>query len=258
MPLRVFISHAATDSEVAAAIQEWIRQTFSGGIEVFVSSRSITPGDDWRARIEDALKNANIVLVICTQHSLSRPWVGFEAGAGWMNGARVVPLCYHDVDPGSLPSPFASRQAVDLGKEEDQKRLINLLAEDGHFDPQLILFKPLHLPERTSRSESQAPSNVPIPTGVTVITNKNDAMDVTLTWDYSQGTIAADNFFIFHHVGTAPLQPADPSVAVSVHSRSHTLYNLTKGKVYRFGIAAAKQSQIGSIVQPTVSPSWEI
>ncbi len=161
MSLQVFISHAVADGDIAAAIQEWIRQTFLGGISVFVSSnKSIAPGEDWRASIETALKNADIILVVCTQHSLSRPWVGFEAGAGWMKGAKVVPLCYHGVEPASLPLPFSSRQALDLGNDDDIKQLLDLLVKDAQFDPQSITQKPIPVPQRRSQ-ESDSGSKLP-------------------------------------------------------------------------------------------------
>jgi hypothetical protein len=78
--LKIFISHASADTDIAVALQSWIRATFLGGVNVFVSSdgQSISPGDDWRGKIEEALREADMALVICTESSLSRPWLGFE------------------------------------------------------------------------------------------------------------------------------------------------------------------------------------
>lgn len=148
--LKVFISHASADSDVAGALLGWIRSTFLGGVSVFVSSdaRSISPGDDWRAAIEDALKTADIALVLCTEISLERPWLGFEAGAAWMAGARVVPLCYHGISVESLPMPFSSRQGLDLGRSEDVDALLSLLIAAGGFDHNLVDRKQLALPDR--------------------------------------------------------------------------------------------------------------
>jgi hypothetical protein len=125
-----------------------------GSVKVFVSSGadSIVPGDDWRAVVEDALKNADIALVVCTGTSLGRPWLGFEAGAAWMAGARVVPVCYHDVSVDSLPMPFSSRQGLDLGNDQDVKRLLSVLIDAGEFDPSLVDQKQLVLPERRSQT----------------------------------------------------------------------------------------------------------
>jgi len=80
--LQIFISHASADADIALAVPSWIRVTFLGGVNVFVSSdgQSISPGDDWRGKIEEALRDADIALVICTASSLSRLWLGFDAG----------------------------------------------------------------------------------------------------------------------------------------------------------------------------------
>lgn len=161
-PLHVFVSHADRDRDIALALRAWIEDTFLGGVKVFVSSdgESILPGDDWRAKVEDSLSEANVVLVVSTQHSLSRPWVGFEAGAGWARGAKVVPLCYHGVTPANLPTPYSARQGLDLGNENDQRRLAQLLAVDAHFDVARISEKPLLLPERKS-AEDESGATLP-------------------------------------------------------------------------------------------------
>lgn len=160
--LRIFISHATADADIAGALQGWIRSTFVGSVSVFVSSdaRSITPGDDWRAVIEDALRSADIALVICTEASLGRPWLGFEAGAAWMAGARVVPLCYHGIRVDSLPMPFSSRQGLDLGEEENVNALLSLLITAGGFDHSLVERKQLLLPDRRVPAAEQQPLDV--------------------------------------------------------------------------------------------------
>ncbi|MGH3644333.1 MAG: toll/interleukin-1 receptor domain-containing protein [Mycobacterium sp.] len=150
MALTVFISHAAPDADVASALQRWIEEIFIGGIRVFVSGdgKSITPGADWRGVVEDSLRQAGVVLVVCTETSLSRPWVGFEAGAGWMNAAKVVPLCYHGIGVGDLPLPFSARQGLDLEDQRDQSGLLALLAREGGFEGKRIEYRPIVLPPR--------------------------------------------------------------------------------------------------------------
>jgi hypothetical protein len=160
--LKIFISHASADTDIAVALQGWIRATFLGGVNVFVSSdgQSISPGDDWRGKIEEALREADMALVICTESSLSRPWLGFEAGAAWMRGAKVVPLCYHGLRVESLPLPFSSRHALDLGRPEDMNALLALFIREGGFDASLVERKPLSLPPRRALSRSSQPPDV--------------------------------------------------------------------------------------------------
>jgi TIR domain-containing protein len=160
--LKIFISHASADTDIAVALQGWIHTTFLGGVSVFVSSdgRSISPGDDWRGRIEQALREADIALVICTEFSLARPWLGFEAGAAWMRGAKVVPLCYHGLSVEFLPLPFSSRQALDVGRPEDMNALLAFFIREGGFEASLVERKPLSLPPRRALSTNSQPPDV--------------------------------------------------------------------------------------------------
>ena len=78
----VFISHIHSEAEGAIWIKESINELLLGGIDFFVSSDrgTIVGGDRWLEKIEGALKNATIVLVLCSKTSILRPWVNFEAG----------------------------------------------------------------------------------------------------------------------------------------------------------------------------------
>jgi hypothetical protein len=100
-----------------------------------------------------------------------------------------------------------------------------------------------------------APTNAPIPKSITSIFH-DDSVEVTLSWDYTQGEIPADRFIIFQSRGKQ-LTDADSSAMVAVTSRTH-IFNFPKGRTYSFRIAAARGMVIGKIVQPTNSPDWEI
>ena len=85
--------------------------------------------------ILNALKKSDIVLVLCSEESVHRPWVNFEAGGAWMANKRVIPLCHGDMEPGDLPQPLATLQAYSLGNPQDIQRLVSLLAESAGVKP---------------------------------------------------------------------------------------------------------------------------
>jgi len=141
-------SSATYNDEAAVAI--WLKDSISklllGGVEFFVSSDrvAIVGGDRWLNKIEDALKNAQAVLVLCSARSVLRPWVNFEAGGAWITGIRVVPVCHAGMEPTSLPEPLKSLQAYNLFKARDFQDLVELLANQAglnkpDFDPDKIL-----------------------------------------------------------------------------------------------------------------------
>ena len=137
MTTSVFISHIASESEIAVWIKKEIGGLLRGAVEFFVSSdgEHIVGGDKWLEKILAALKESPTVLVLCSEESVRRPWVNFEAGGAWMAGKRVVPLCHGGMEPGKLPQPLATLQAYSLYDPEDLCRLIVLLAKTAGTEP---------------------------------------------------------------------------------------------------------------------------
>lgn len=61
---------------------------------------SIAPGDDWFSKIQDAIENADIMVVLCSADSVMRPWIQFETGAGWFSKRiKVIPICHKSMTP---------------------------------------------------------------------------------------------------------------------------------------------------------------
>ena len=112
----VFISHAHESSDLASTLKAEISRLLLDGIEFFVSSdrSSIVGGDKWLDKIDTALGNASIVLVLCDQDSVLLPWINFEAGGAWIANKRVIPLCHGNLIPEQLPQPLASLQSLQL------------------------------------------------------------------------------------------------------------------------------------------------
>lgn len=132
----VFISHIHSEANIAIWLKETISKALLGGINFFVSSDrvAIVGGDRWLNKIEEALKEAPIVLVLCSEQSIYRPWINFEAGGAWIAGKRVVPICHAGMLPSDLPEPIKSLQAYSLTNPIDLKDLTKLLAELAGLD----------------------------------------------------------------------------------------------------------------------------
>ena len=128
----VFISHIGAESTLAALIKEQISQDFLGMIDVFVSSdsTSISVGSKWLNDIDAALKNAKVELIICSHDSISKPWINFEAGAGWVKGIPVVPICHTSLRPVDLPIPLNMLQGISASDTEGLKRLYAVLSKE--------------------------------------------------------------------------------------------------------------------------------
>ncbi|MFZ2727397.1 MAG: toll/interleukin-1 receptor domain-containing protein [Methylococcaceae bacterium] len=126
----IFISHITQEKEIAYAIKNLLEDKFLGTISVFVSSHeeSLPMGDDWISTIKKSMIDCHLLIVICSPISIVRPWINFEAGAGWIKGIPVIPLCHSGLTPDKLPVPINSFQGGTLNRKEDITRLFNRIA----------------------------------------------------------------------------------------------------------------------------------
>lgn len=127
---RVFISHISDEAALAVILKNRLLKDFLGLIDVFVSSDevSIDAGANWLESIRDALKSAKVELVLCSKASIKRPWINFEAGAGWLRGVPIVPICHTGLLVDHLPMPLTVLQAVEANKETGIKKLYRVIA----------------------------------------------------------------------------------------------------------------------------------
>ncbi len=82
---RIFISHILKETELAKLLKKHLSDDYLGSFDIFVSSdgKSIQAGSNWRIELEKALEEAEIEIIFCSKESVGKPWVNFEAGAGW-------------------------------------------------------------------------------------------------------------------------------------------------------------------------------
>lgn len=126
----VFISHIHEEKEIANAFKELIEKSFLGMIEVFISSNdsNIGMGQRWLDNITGALKNASVEILLCSPKSVERPWINFEAGAGWIKDIPVIPLCHSGMTPSKLPIPLNMLQAATASELPGLKLIFPVLA----------------------------------------------------------------------------------------------------------------------------------
>jgi TIR domain len=129
---KVFISHITEERQLAEVIKAQISKDFLGMLDVFVSSDqvSIAVGSKWLIEIDEALKSAQIELILCSHDSVKRPWVNFEAGAGWVKGIPVVPVCHTGMRPVDLPIPLNMLQGIAASDQAGWAKVYQLLASN--------------------------------------------------------------------------------------------------------------------------------
>ncbi|HKM00807.1 MAG TPA: toll/interleukin-1 receptor domain-containing protein [Sedimentibacter sp.] len=128
----IFISHIHENKELTLIIKELIDTIFENVLNIFVSSdsESIELGDEWMMKINDGLKQCDIMLLVCSPQSINRPWIAFEAGVGWSKGIKVIPLCCFGLTISNLPLPFNRWQAANANREDSLNRLMKIIAKE--------------------------------------------------------------------------------------------------------------------------------
>lgn len=131
--MKIFISHISEDEKLALSIKEWIEKSFLGQIDVFVSSDSedIVVGDRWFDDIEEFFLDTSILIILANTNSISRRWICFEAGAGWIKKIPIIPICYSGLTKTQLPSPFSIFQAINLNEQKLSEILFSSIS--SHF-----------------------------------------------------------------------------------------------------------------------------
>ena len=158
---KVFISHIKENASIAKAIKAFIDGTFRGTVASFVSSDGdIPPGASWQDRLLTEIRPSDLVVVVCTNASVHRPWVNFEAGGALVRGAQVIPVCWHGCKPALLPPPFGTLQALDLEITADVGYLIREIAHHAdislpEWDHAALVDR---LPKRYTEAADLAPS----------------------------------------------------------------------------------------------------
>ncbi len=133
----IFISHITEEKELALELKKIIKKKFLSMAEVFVSSdeNSIELGHEWLENITNGLKTCSIELILCSQISISRPWINFEAGAGWVRkDCRVIPICHSNMHPDSLPLPLNLLQGMMLNDKIKFQELLKIIANQVGCD----------------------------------------------------------------------------------------------------------------------------
>ncbi|HEA67767.1 MAG TPA: TIR domain-containing protein [Desulfobacterales bacterium] len=129
--MKIFISHITEESALALVLKDWIESTFVDQCEVFVSSdlRDIPAGSKWLEEIDQALEGSVVMLLLCSPASISRPWVNFEAGCGWIKRIPIIPICHSGQRENSLPVPISVFQALELESDNFVPDLFNSFAQ---------------------------------------------------------------------------------------------------------------------------------
>ena len=117
-------------------IKKNIKELLLSSVDVFVSSddQSITLGNKWLETVSNNLEKCILIIVLCSQESIKKPWINFECGAGWSRKIPIIPICHSNITVANLPIPLNLLQGFDIQKQGKLTELIFRIAKEINID----------------------------------------------------------------------------------------------------------------------------
>lgn len=129
--LELFISHRTTEAKFADLLRRRLAEDFIGIPQLFISTdiSSVPAGTQWYSELLAGMRRAEIMLVLCSRHSVALPWINYEAGGGCARGIDVIPLCHSGMTPADLPLPLSMLEGIVLSDPRHLEKLYTRLSE---------------------------------------------------------------------------------------------------------------------------------
>ncbi|MEY0536570.1 toll/interleukin-1 receptor domain-containing protein [Providencia rettgeri] len=105
---KVFVSHASEDKE--RFVVQLASKLRANGVEAWLDQWEMLPGDSLVDKIfQEGIKDAEAIIIVLSNHSVTKPWVREELNAGIVNrilkGTKIIPVVLDNCEvPESLKS----------------------------------------------------------------------------------------------------------------------------------------------------------
>lgn len=113
----VFISHSQADLPLAEFLHRHLKQE---GLNVYLASVSMPPGERWMPHIMESLRSSTWVLCLASRTACASPWVMQEMGAAIVGNKKLIPIIW-DQPADALPGWMKEFQAVNLAGTSQQE-----------------------------------------------------------------------------------------------------------------------------------------
>jgi len=105
---RIFLSYAREDSALVTVIADFLAPL---PIPVFLDTRSVRPGQEWRERVVDELEKATHVYVFWSKDAATSEWVAKEIKLALKGQKVVIPVI---IDDTPLPHDVSRYMGIDV------------------------------------------------------------------------------------------------------------------------------------------------
>lgn len=109
MAKKVFVSHSIADTQWAREFADTLR---GRGVQVWVDSTDLRPGEPWEDAMEKALRSSDIVVSLLNADTLNSANVYFEIGAAFGMGKQVIAVVPEEADSARAAAPLRFRRSI--------------------------------------------------------------------------------------------------------------------------------------------------
>lgn len=140
---RVFISHAATDKDLASAVVSLLKEVGVTGADIFCTSlagHKVPAGKDFKMFIREQLRDSDVVIALISKNYLDSAFCLCEVGAVWITATKhffplvVPPAKFSDFD-GALHGTQGMKIDASSDLSELRDCLKSLLGSRGCSTP---------------------------------------------------------------------------------------------------------------------------
>lgn len=122
----VFISYARADFEPVQKVVEELRAL---GIDTWTDAQNLTPGENWVAAIDKAIRQTQALVVFVSPASAQQSWVMHEVEAAREQGIRTIPILLRATPASALHLRLATIQWLDMSRSPLAKAAADVAAE---------------------------------------------------------------------------------------------------------------------------------
>lgn len=123
--MKVFISHCTRDMKIVSEFKKLVEDK---GIEAYVATSDIRPGDVLWDKIEKNIRTSNCLVAILTKDGSMSGTLQNELGVAKASKIRIVPIVEEGVDPKGV---LAGIEYVKLDKDHPDRTLEDAAAYLG-------------------------------------------------------------------------------------------------------------------------------
>jgi hypothetical protein len=145
-PPRVFISYSHDSVNHKRWVLDFVTELRTNGVDPIIDAWDLRPGDDVPKFMEHGVRDANRVLMICTELYVAKAndgtgGVGYEAMIVTaelvrdLGTAKFIPIVRQAATPPSLPTSVATRKYINLSESADRASEMQALLRELHSVP---------------------------------------------------------------------------------------------------------------------------